>query len=145
MYYQTTKPALFPVKMAYSTPEIGLSSFFFFFFLSLMCLRYCYAPFRVKVIFRMENSNLHSSVHSKLPTDYPLLTSTNTHTTQPMIFFSLYLCEERKYFLVDQLIKLEKLTSFWTHNDLFQAWHRNMILQKYMQAKNSCSEFKKAS
>lgn len=69
----------------------------------------------------MENSNLHSSVHSKLPTDYPLLTSTNTHTTQPMIFFSLYLCEERKYFLVDQLIKLEKLTSFWTHNDLFQA------------------------
>ena len=64
----------------------------------------------------------------------------------PQIFpFCLSVCGESKYILVDQLIKLEKLTSFWTHKDLLQVWHRNTNLQKQMQTKNNCSEFNKLS
>lgn len=48
---------------------------------------------------------------------------------------------ERGYMLVEDLIKLEKLSGFWAHNNLLQVWHRNTHFQKQMQAKDSSSGF----
>lgn len=44
-------------------------------------------------------------------------------------FLPLALWQERT-FLEDQLIKLEKLSRFWTHEHLLQVWHRNIDPQR---------------
>lgn len=42
---------------------------------------------------------------------------------------------------MEDSIKLEKLSGFWIHNEFLQVWHRNIHLQKQVQAKNSSLEF----
>lgn len=58
-----------------------------------------------------------------------------------VFYLSTSLFVERGYISVEDLIKLEKLSDFWIHNELLQVWHRNTHLQKQVQAKNSSSEF----
>lgn len=118
--------------MAHSSPEMGKCVFFY---VSLLCVRDCCVSFRAGEMFRKGNPKLQAvEVCSEQNTTFYQRASSRFDLPT-----SLFV--ERGYMLVEDLIKLEKLSGFCAHNNLLQVWHRNTHFQKQMQAKDSSSEF----